>query len=145
MKKDLLKNNPAIGISWEEFEKEYFTPEEIAAILSKQALTIQEQIQQLSKSLQEIKLLKEEVLQMQQVDFNKYADIFGNLQMNNQYYRLIKQFDDSTLDHIRHRFINDTVLRFFHTMVGILLRLRVSVLCHCRDILNTLLRSSLFH
>ena len=31
MKKDLLKNNPAIGISWEEFEKEYFTPEEIAA------------------------------------------------------------------------------------------------------------------
>ena len=31
MKKDLLKNNPAIGMSWEEFEKEYFTPEEIAA------------------------------------------------------------------------------------------------------------------
>lgn len=30
MKKDLLKNNPAIGMSWEEFEKEYFTPEEIA-------------------------------------------------------------------------------------------------------------------
>ena len=31
MEKDLLKNNPAIGMSWEEFEKEYFTPEEIAA------------------------------------------------------------------------------------------------------------------
>lgn len=31
MKKDLLKNNPAIGMSWEEFEKEYFTTEEIAA------------------------------------------------------------------------------------------------------------------
>ena len=66
------------------------TPEEVAAILSKQALTIQEQIQQLSKSLQEIKLLKEEVLQMQQVDFKKYADIIVNLQMNNQYYWLIK-------------------------------------------------------
>ena len=24
MEKDLLKNNPAIGMSWEEFEKEYF-------------------------------------------------------------------------------------------------------------------------
>ena len=31
MEKDLLKNNPAIGMSWKEFEKEYFTPEEIAA------------------------------------------------------------------------------------------------------------------
>lgn len=31
MEKDLLKNNPAIGMSWEEFEKKYFTPEEIAA------------------------------------------------------------------------------------------------------------------
>lgn len=31
MEKDLLKNNPAIRMSWEEFEKEYFTPEEIAA------------------------------------------------------------------------------------------------------------------
>ena len=39
MKKDLLKNNPAIGISWEEFEKEYFTPEEIA-VKAKQALAL---------------------------------------------------------------------------------------------------------
>lgn len=31
MKKDLLKNNPAVGISWEEARKELFTPEEIAA------------------------------------------------------------------------------------------------------------------
>lgn len=31
MEKDLLKNNPGIGISWEEARKELFTPEEIAA------------------------------------------------------------------------------------------------------------------
>ena len=31
MEKDLLKNNPAIGMSWEEARKELFTPEEIAA------------------------------------------------------------------------------------------------------------------
>ena len=59
-------------------------------------------------------LLKEEVLQMQQVDFKKYADIIVNLQMNNQYYWLIKHFDDSTLDHIRHRFNKDTGLSFIH-------------------------------
>ena len=28
---DNIKNNPAIGSSWEEIEKELFTPEEIAA------------------------------------------------------------------------------------------------------------------
>lgn len=31
MSKNLIKNNPAIGQSWDEFEKEFFTPEEIAA------------------------------------------------------------------------------------------------------------------
>ena len=51
---------------------------------------------------------------MQQVDFKKYADIIVNLQMNNQYYWLIKHFDDSTLDHIRHRFNKDTGLSFIH-------------------------------
>ena len=31
MNNNLIKNNPAIGQSWDEFEKEFFTPEEIAA------------------------------------------------------------------------------------------------------------------
>lgn len=31
MEKDLLKNNPAVGMSWEEARKELFTSEEIAA------------------------------------------------------------------------------------------------------------------
>lgn len=120
--KDMIKLHQiqslkSLGFSLEEIKNKLMpldTPEEIAAILSKQALTIQEQIQQLSKSLQEIELLKEEVLQMQQVDFKKYADIIVNLQMNNQYYWLIKHFDDSTLDHIRHRFNKDTGLSFIH-------------------------------
>lgn len=120
--KDMIKLHQiqslkSLGFSLEEIKNKLMpldTPEEIAAILSKQALTIQDQIQQLSKSLQEIKLLKEEVLQMQQVDFKKYADIIVNLQMNNQYYWLIKHFDDSTLDHIRHRFNKDTGLSFIH-------------------------------
>lgn len=120
--KDMIKLHQiqslkSLGFSLEEIKNKLMpldTPEEVAAILSKQALTIQDQIQQLSKSLQEIELLKEEVLQMQQVDFKKYADIIVNLQMNNQYYWLIKHFDDSTLDHIRHRFNKDTGLSFIH-------------------------------
>ena len=30
MERDYITNNPAIGRSWDEFEQEYFTPEEIA-------------------------------------------------------------------------------------------------------------------
>ena len=50
-------------------------------------------------------MLREEVLQMQSVDFKKYADIIVNLKMKNDYYWLIKHFDDQTLDHIRSHLI----------------------------------------
>ena len=48
-------------------------------------------------------MLKSEVLQIQTVDFKKYADIIVNFHMN-EYYWLIKHFDDSLLDNIRSRF-----------------------------------------
>lgn len=47
---------------------------------------------------------------MQSVDFKKYADIIVNLQMKNDFYWLIKHFDDKTLDHIRSRFDKDSGL-----------------------------------
>ena len=48
--------------------------------------------------------MKSEVLQIQTVNFKKYADIIVNLQMKNDSYSLIKRFDDDTLDQIRSRF-----------------------------------------
>ena len=45
---------------------------------------------------------------MQSVDFKKYADIIVNLKMKNDYYWLIKHFDDQTLDHIRSHFDKDS-------------------------------------
>jgi len=80
------------------------TPIDVAAMLTEHAATIREKITVLSESLQAIEVLKEEVLQMQSVDFKKYADIIVNLQMKNEFYWLIKYFDDKTLDHIRSRF-----------------------------------------
>ena len=76
----------------------------LPAFLTKQADDIREKIEQLSIALSEIKQLKEEVLQMQTVNFKKYADIIVNLQMKNDSYYLIKHFDDDTLDHIRSQF-----------------------------------------
>ena len=76
----------------------------MATALTEQADSIREKIEQLTASLTAIEQLREEVLQMQTVNFKKYADIIINLQMKNDSYYLIKRFDDDTLDHIRNRF-----------------------------------------
>ena len=93
------------------------TPNEIAAVLEQQATAVQREIDSLSESLRELEALRAEVLQMQSVDFKKYADIIVNLQMKNDYYWLIKHFDDQTLDHIRSHFDKDSGKAFMDTFV----------------------------
>lgn len=56
-------------------------PEAIAGVLTEQAAAIREKINSLSEALTAVEALKEEILQMQSVDFKKYADIIINLQM----------------------------------------------------------------
>ena len=73
---------------------------------------IRRKIEQLQASLSAIEQLKAEVLQMQTVNFKKYADIIVNLQMKNEFYPLIKRFDDDTLDHIRSQFDKESGLDF---------------------------------
>ena len=55
------------------------TPAEVADILTEQAAAVREKIESLSESLRELEVLRQEVLQMQSVDFKKYADIIVNL------------------------------------------------------------------
>ena len=87
-------------------------PADVANALTEQANDIRKKIEQLTESLTAIEQLKAEVLQMQTVNFKKYADIIVNLQMKNEYYWLIKYFDDDTLDHIRSRFDKESGLDF---------------------------------
>ncbi len=88
------------------------TPADVANALTEQADDIRQKIEQLTASLSAIEQLKAEVLQMQTVNFKKYADIIINLQMKNDSYYLIKRFDDDTLDHIRSRFNKESGLYF---------------------------------
>ena len=88
------------------------TPADVANALTEQADDIRQKIEQLQASLSAIEQLKAEVLQMQTVNFKKYADIIVNLQMKNDSYYLIKRFDDDTLDHIRSRFDKESGLDF---------------------------------
>ncbi len=85
------------------------TPDDVANALTEQADTIRKNIEQLKDSLVAIEQLKVEVLQIQTVNFKKYADI---IQMKNDSYSLIKRFDDDTLDQIRSRFDKKSGLDF---------------------------------
>ena len=87
-------------------------PKDVANALSEQANDIRNKIKNLQDSLKAIEQLKEEVLQMNTVNFKKYADIIVNLQMKNEFYPLIKRFDDNTLDYIRNKFDKESGLDF---------------------------------
>lgn len=80
------------------------TPSDVAEALTEQAAAIRKKMKAMEESLTALETLRAEVLQMQTVDFKKYADIIVNLQMKNESYWLIKYFDGQTLDHIRSRF-----------------------------------------
>ena len=88
------------------------TPADVANVLTEQAEDIRKKIGRLQASLSAIEQLKTEVLQMQTVNFKKYADIIVNLQMENDSDYLIKRFDDDTLDHIRRQFDKESGLDF---------------------------------
>ena len=120
--KDLLMLNQIIslkslGFSLEDIKGRLFpleTPEEVAYALTEQAEDLRKKIEKLKSSLSAIEQLKAEVLQIQTVNFKKYADIIVNLQMQNDSYSLIKRFDDDTLDHIRSRFDKKSGLDFMN-------------------------------
>ncbi len=88
------------------------TPNEVVKALTQQADAVRQQIEHLSSSLTAIEQLKEEVLQMQAVDFQKYAAIIVNLQLKNDYYWLIKHFDNQMIDHFANRFTIDDAKAF---------------------------------
>lgn len=118
--KDLVKLHQilslkSLGFSLEDIKKRLIpldTPEDVAKVLAEQAQQLRRKIEQLSSSLSAVELLRTEVLQMQTVNFKKYADIIINLQMENDFYYLIKRFDDDTLDYIRRRFDRESGLDF---------------------------------
>ncbi|MDE5679400.1 MAG: MerR family transcriptional regulator, partial [Lachnospiraceae bacterium] len=118
--KDLIKLHQilslkSLGFSLDDIKERLIpldNPADVAKALSEQAAAIRQKMASLSESLQEIETLQKEVLQIQQVDFKKYADIIVNLQMKNEYYFLIKYFDNEMLDHIRSRFDKNSGFSF---------------------------------
>jgi DNA-binding transcriptional MerR regulator len=92
------------------------TPHEVAAVLSEQASDIRERIAALSDILGDIETLQTEILQMETVDWTKYADIVASLQIKNEFYGLIKHLDDDVRDHLRSNFDGEIGLEIIDSM-----------------------------
>jgi len=75
------------------------TPADMADVLTKHAESISNKMKTLSDSLKAIEALKAEVIQMQTVDFGKYAAIIVNLQMKNEHYQFIKHMSEDLIEH----------------------------------------------
>lgn len=108
----------SLGFSLEDIKERIIpldTPNDVANALAEQANAIKRQIESLTATLGEIEALRTEVLQMQTVDFKKYADIITNLQMKNENYWLIKYFDDKTLEHARNNLGKESAMEIIET------------------------------
>jgi len=101
------------------------TPEDMAAALAEQAQAIRAKMASLAEVLAALEALREETLQMETVNFEKYADIVVNLQMKNEFYGMIKYFDNDTLDRLRSRFNREKGEAVVKTMKRLLDRLAV--------------------
>ena len=83
--KDMIKLHQiqslkSLGFSLDDIKNKLIsldTPKEVVDILNEQSLAIQQKIQQLTETVTAIEALKTEVLQMQVVDFKKYADEYA--------------------------------------------------------------------
>lgn len=110
-----LLSMKSLGFTLDDIKHGLFSlesPGEVAHALEEQAKQIQGKIDHLSRTLHELHLLKEEVLKLQTVDFKKYSDILVNLQLSNEYYWMVKHFDDETLDYLRNRFTREASITF---------------------------------
>ena len=83
------------------------TPADVAAALAQQASGLRAQITALRKVLSDVEKLRAECLQMDTVDFARYADIVELLRAGNENYWVVRAFDEHLLDHARSHFDQD--------------------------------------
>jgi len=70
------------------------TTADVIYALTEQAKNVRIEIDHLTESLNALESLKEEIIQVDSVNFKKYADILTQLQMKNERYWLLKYLDD---------------------------------------------------
>lgn len=82
------------------------TPNEVINVLESQKNIIKEQLENLNDALDSINSLQSEIHSIQEVNFQKYADIIELLRLGNKNYWVWKIFDNTLTEHIKSRFSN---------------------------------------
>ena len=93
-----------LGFSLKEIREQIIpleSREQVAEAFLRQEKALRREITELSQTLETICRLREEVLQMECVDFEKIAAIIESLRENNADYRMIKYFDEEIMAHFR--------------------------------------------
>ncbi|MEG2893768.1 MAG: MerR family transcriptional regulator [Clostridium sp.] len=114
-KKDMVKLHQIIslkylGFSLSEIKEKLLSlddPKDVAKLLENQSKVINMEIKNLKAALKATETLRMEVLQVDKVDFSKFADIIALLKQGNKNYWVVKLFDEKLSDHIRDRFASD--------------------------------------
>jgi DNA-binding transcriptional MerR regulator len=72
------------------------TPEQVYELLTHQEQELKNQMQTMAKTLESIAILKQEVILMKEVDWEKYAIITGSIFLKNDSFWLLKHMDTDT-------------------------------------------------
>lgn len=98
------------------------TPEEVSKILTEQAKGISEKIKSLKDVQESIEKLNAEVLQMDIVDWAKYAGILIALQAKNDAYWAIRHFSNDIFNHIHRQFDKKSQENMLHRLQQLMQR-----------------------
>ncbi|MCL2405988.1 MAG: MerR family transcriptional regulator [Defluviitaleaceae bacterium] len=95
-----------LGFTLNQIKKKIVTMEttsDVIEILTGQSTSIRNEINQLTDLLNALESLKSEIVQVDAVDFKKFATILENIYMKNDGYWLVKYLDNDVLDMIEQR------------------------------------------
>ncbi|MCL2544810.1 MAG: MerR family transcriptional regulator [Clostridia bacterium] len=92
------------------------TTAEVIDVLTEHAANICKEIEHLTESLDALETLKAEIVQVDSVDFKKFAVILENIHMKNDRYWLVKYLDDDVLDMLKRRATEENDTEFAEAM-----------------------------
>ncbi len=95
------------------------TPLEVAYILQEQAEKVKNKITELTTVLSSIEAMQSEVIKMNKVDFNKYAEIISLLQQKNNNFWALKCFGETLTQHINNKYTEQTGMDFYNSWLGV--------------------------
>lgn len=93
----------SLGLTLKEIEQRMIpidSNEDIVAMLNRQSTIIEEQISQAGRLLESIEMLKKEIEESKNVDWEKYSNMVKLIQDNNEYYWVINYLEKDILSSI---------------------------------------------